>query len=237
MKKRKDRTETKHPSFGVMQISRVHGMTTLFRSSLTHQNFIELRICRASVMDGGAGHDPVMPEESLITVKMSETQFARAITSMNMGAGCPVTLSRVAGKRHPEPPQDDRKAFATKAHGDHVDHHRNALSELLGSLQANQIKRKRPTLKELDELVQALSVLAANFADNDTYYRERFQEDIEGIVDEARTELEVHAAATAVRMGVDPTVLPALPAPEAAPNPCGACQGPDCAGCEHRATA
>jgi hypothetical protein len=171
-----------------------------------------------------------MPEEQLVTVQMSETQFARAITSMNMGAGCPVTLSRVAGERQPPAPQDDRKAFATKAHGDHVDRHRDALSKLADHLRAKQIVRKRPTLKELDEWTQEMSVLAANFADNDAYYRERFQEDIEGIVDEARTELEVHAAATAVRLGVDPTVLPALPAP----NPCGDCQGPDCAGCEHQ---
>jgi hypothetical protein len=223
----KNWTTQQHPSFGVIQISRVHGMTTLFRSSLTHQNFIELRICRASVMDTGGGHDPVMPEASLITVKMSETQFARAITSMNMGAGAPVTLSRVAGVRIGEPPQDDRKAFATKAHDEHVERHQEALLKLADSMRANQINRKRPTLKELDELVRTLGILAANFGDTDTYYRERFQEDVEGIIDEARTELEVHAAATAAKLGVDPTTLPALTAPEA----CSHCQAPMCSGC------
>jgi hypothetical protein len=232
--KRKDRTETKHPSFGVIQISRVNGTTNLFRSSLTHQSYIELRICRASVMDVGGGHDPVMPEDQLITIKMSETQFARVITSMNMGAGCPVTLSRVSGERQPPAPQDDRKAFATKAHGNHVDRHRDQLSGLADRLREKQIVRKRPTLKELDEWTQEMSVLAANFASNDAYYRERFQEDIEGIVDEARTELEVHAAATAVRLGMDPTTVPALAAPEPEDDLCGPCQGPDCAGCEYQ---
>jgi hypothetical protein len=232
----KDWTTDTHPSFGVIQISRVSGSTTLFRSSLKHQQYIALRICRAEVLDTGGAHDPVHPGSELVEVTMSETQFARAITSMNMGAGSPVTISKVAGKRQGAPPMEDRKAYMSEVHDKHVADHEAMLTTLMDRLQAMRTAKKRPTLKELDSLLDHLRGGATNFHANGRWYREKFQEDVEGIIDEARTEIEVHAAATVARLGVDPTVLPvlaALAAPEPDPHPCGSCQGP-CGGCEHQ---
>jgi hypothetical protein len=129
---------------------------------------------------------------------------------------------------------EDRKAYMSEVHDKHIADHEAMLTTLTDRLQEMRAAKKRPTLRELDSLLDHLRGGATSFHANGRWYREKFQEDVEEIIDEARTEIEVHAATTAVRLGVDPAaVLPALAAPEPEPDPCGDCQGP-CGGCEYQ---
>jgi len=103
-----------HESFAVLQISRVSGRSeNLFGSSISHQHFIELRIAPAYIhrnlnRDWIGSHN--VP---YITIQMSNSQFAEAITSMNMGVGTPVTLrsmiTKEGYKQMQEPPQEDKR--------------------------------------------------------------------------------------------------------------------------------
>lgn len=47
----------KHPSYGVVNIGRVSGLRTLFRSQLQHHNWIELTISEAEVIRDLNAHD------------------------------------------------------------------------------------------------------------------------------------------------------------------------------------
>lgn len=85
-----------HPSYGIIRIARssVSGRgTALFGSSIMHNNVIRLTIT-PGVMERDANEDRFFPKERmkdrLIEVEMSYTQFAEAITSLNMGQGVPV---------------------------------------------------------------------------------------------------------------------------------------------------
>jgi len=93
----KERIE--HESFAVLQISRITGnIENLFGSSIQHQHFIELKIHPAYI-SRDLNQDWIYPMNlPYITIQMSNSQFAEAITSMNMGSGTPVTLKSLLGK-------------------------------------------------------------------------------------------------------------------------------------------
>jgi len=121
-----DNEITEHPSFALMQFVRVQGGDNiLFGSSIKHDNRIMLRINRSEHCRNFHKFS-YYPKEKYIEVEMSESQFAEAITSMNMGTGVPVTLRSLNGKKieqhefvntrikHQEDFAKDMKAMADK---------------------------------------------------------------------------------------------------------------------------
>lgn len=81
-----------HPSYGLLQISRVSGrQDSLFGSSLQHSNFITLRINKGSRYHDKFG-DNYFEDGNYMEVEMSNVQFAEAITSLNVGSGVPCTI-------------------------------------------------------------------------------------------------------------------------------------------------
>jgi hypothetical protein len=87
----KDSVVTKHPAFGMIQISRCSGRARLYDSPIDHLGYIAIRIMKAE-MHRDLNRSWHFPKEEIVEVCMSETQFAQAITSMNT-SGTPVTLS------------------------------------------------------------------------------------------------------------------------------------------------
>lgn len=70
----------------------------LFGSSIKHHDIITLRISPA-YMDRDLNYDRYYAENHpYIEINMSQSQFAQAITSLNMGAGVPVTLRQINGE-------------------------------------------------------------------------------------------------------------------------------------------
>ena len=206
----KDWTEDRHPSWGKINISRVSGQATLFRSSLQHNHFISLTISKARVVDSGGASDFLMSDEELIEVYMSETQFARMITSIGMGEGAPCTINRHGGESVEDCPEQDRKQFVIDAHDEHLADHDSKMRELLGRLQRMKTDKHRPTLKELGEIVHELSCYTGNFKTSHKYYREQFTEEVEEILDDARTEIEAHILHSAGKLGINREDLPRL---------------------------
>lgn len=103
-----------HESFAVLQINRVSGEGgNLFGSSIQHRHFIELNITSAYIhrnLNCDFIHSKGIPH---ITIRMSNSQFAEAITSMNMGSGTPVTIKSLIGKdgykTYEEPPLENKR--------------------------------------------------------------------------------------------------------------------------------
>ena len=114
----------KHESYGMLGFSRVTitPPAGLFGSSIKHGNLIVLRIHQAE-RRRDYQRDWISAGERLIEVQMSASQFADAITSMNIGDGVPITINYVKGdtwdkdKRQfrDSPPEVD---FKTKAQGE-----------------------------------------------------------------------------------------------------------------------
>jgi DNA gyrase/topoisomerase IV subunit A len=161
-------------------------------------------------VDTGLASDFLSDGEELIEVAMSETQFARMITSIGMGAGGACTIRRFEGAIVEEPPIEDRKSFVVKSYSQQLDEKKAEMSEMLGQLQRMRSDKKRPTLSELDDLISKLAAFVGNQDCSSKFYREQFVEEIESIVDEAKTEIEAHLLQSAGMLGIESSEAPKL---------------------------
>jgi len=86
-------TKTSHPSYGTLAFSRRTGGrgTPLFGSSIEHRDTIAMTLYHADITRG-LHYDSIYGDKKIVEVEMSYSQFAEAITSMNMGSGVPVTV-------------------------------------------------------------------------------------------------------------------------------------------------
>lgn len=184
-----------HPAYGTINISRGSGQVDLFDSDVSHQHFINLTINRAVRYDDGR-HQFIHSKEQLIEVRMSETQFARAITSMNMGSGAPCTLEWFNGERLPDVVLEDRRVAARAAFRETIKSEDEGLEEMIEKLKELRSNKKRPTLAEVDDLIQRLVWSRERLENNMEFNLECFEEHMEKVVDEAKAELEVHALNT-----------------------------------------
>ena len=104
----------KHESYGTLEISRSQrSPTSLFCSSIKHENVIQLRISAAEFHRNRHTHSDLMyalqaRKDCYVEVEMSYNQFAEAITSLNRGGGTPVTV-RYANGREMSPCPFERK--------------------------------------------------------------------------------------------------------------------------------
>lgn len=109
-----------HPSYGMIQISRssIGGDgTALFGSSIMPGNVIRLSISNG-FMEREDSTDRFFAKNSrkncIVEVEMSYTQFAEAITSLNIGDGVPVTITNIGGEFVPKCPYEDRQKVMRK---------------------------------------------------------------------------------------------------------------------------
>ena len=114
-RKRNRDGEKQHPSYGMIRFARssIGGSgTALFGSSIMHNNVIRLSISKGMMEREGnedwflAGTDI---NDMIVEVEMSYTQFAEAITSLNIGEGIPVTITKVNGTFVEPCPYSDRQ--------------------------------------------------------------------------------------------------------------------------------
>lgn len=97
-----------HPSFGLVQISRVTGKRPFFGASAvtTPEYFaIRIRYARRDLQDGVEWFFPARGERDIVEVALTPAQFVELVTSMNMGAGVPCTIDYLDGKRVSFPPR------------------------------------------------------------------------------------------------------------------------------------
>lgn len=203
-----------HPSYGVVKITRISGTAELFDSAFKHQCFIGLQISKAAKYTDGSHdfihEDHAVDQRQLIEVWMSEAQFARAITAMNMGSGSPCTIVRYNGQGIPLPEAEDlqkshKQMIREKLRGK-MDLARNIVQDLRDMRE----QKKRPTLAQMDEIVRSLDNVVGNFERNMEYYAGCFEEHMEKTVAAAKAEIEVHMLTSANRLGIDRDQVPQL---------------------------
>jgi hypothetical protein len=147
-----------------------------------------------------------MDREQLIEIEMSQSQFAEAITTLNVGCGVPVTLRRVAGKQIADPPQVDFKERA-----------KNELKEEMGTLakrieelskDAKEILERKGTpikAEERKKILDDLYALVTEVRSNIPFAHECFQEAVDETVVQAKA--EVDACLTTMREKLGQQIL------------------------------
>ena len=184
-------TKVSHPSYGTLLFTRRSGGSTpLFGSSIEHRDKIAMTLYHADVTRG-LHHDMIYGHNAIAEVEMSYSQFAEAITSMNMGTGVPVTI-RWTEKDGDIPPCD----FVSKRvqFTDEFKEKRKEATEDAQNLIKDviQLFDQKKTLTKTDkaEIIRKLQHLNMEIGCNMDFIADQFNEQIDKTVMEAKGEIE-----------------------------------------------
>lgn len=198
--------ETKHPSFGTVSIVRTssHPPQSLFDSKTQHSHYVSLRISDAIRVRNSDTHSTmVMPKETIISVDMSESQFAHMIASINMGAGTPCTISRRDGELIEDCPADTTsKEYGKEA----ITSCNNAIDRMDEAQEFidGLAKKKSPMNKaERKQLSEIFDSVRQQIKQNIPFVLESLQETMDVVVEGAKTEIETHFMKAAQATGMN----------------------------------
>ncbi len=191
-----------HPSYAVVEVSRVSGSQSLFMSPFDHQHSLRLRIRRAEKSRSLSNDHSFGGGQELIEIGMSEAQWARMLSSAGIGSGVPCTLMRLGGQLVPDcPSQPDVERF-------HEDIKRNALKaneKLKEALDAATalLADKAPTKEKRAHVQDLISTAYRANTDAIPFVAEQLRERMEHIVAEGKTEIEAFTQQTLIATGLE----------------------------------
>jgi hypothetical protein len=181
----------KHPSFGQIGFSRVQSNGQYFYGSeLKQDHYITMRVSNSEInrtLSADRYHAIRMP---LIELRMSSNQFAEMITSINRGDGIPCTIEVLNGQRVEDlPTQESRKEFIHRKFDDRM-------REFANTLKTKQARVKELSAKKIlskedqKELNWTVEWLTQEVASNIPFFTKCFQETMDVVVNEAKSEVE-----------------------------------------------
>lgn len=180
-----------HPAFGVVQVGRVSGYSTLFRSEFRHQHYITLTISGAE-LNRSLSNDDVYPGREVIKVAMSEAQFASMVSSHGIFCGTPCTIQHIRHETVPGLPDPVSKTdqFAAEATlrmsraGEHI----NDAAKLLAESGLSKAK--------IAAIQSCMNQAKMDIGVNLNFVADQFGEHMERTVEAARAEINAHALRT-----------------------------------------
>ena len=181
----------KHPSYGLLQFSRMSGgLTNLFGSSIQHKDTIRLCISECDVKRD-LSTDWYHDNGRIIEVEMSYSQFAEAITSMNMGNGVPVTIRWVRGEGRIEPcPFTDKKQQFEEEFKHKLDKANETANQLILNVEKLFEEKKNLTKNDKNEILSMLTKIYQSINGNSDFMYRMFNEQMDKTTTEAKGEIE-----------------------------------------------
>lgn len=181
----------KHESYGMLQFCRSSGgASPLFGTSVHHGDRIRMYL-RHGAVDRQLNNDFYFAEGEIACVEMSYSQFAEAITAMNVGSGVPVTIKYLNGKQMEDCPfVDKRKQFEDEFAGK-VDKINSDVNTLVSDVEALFSEKKSFTKKDREEILSKLSKLKQDVGVNTEFTYTQFNEQMNRTVAEAKGEIEL----------------------------------------------
>ena len=186
-----------HPSFGQISANRVSGGAVLYGSDFHHDGYVSITIKR-SELHRNLAHDWPMGREELITVNLSEAQWARFVSAMNIGDGPQCTIEHVQMERMPGLPNPvDRRAQFAGESDETAARVKLELAGLREDIAASGLsaKKAKPLLDRIHQAEMAAGV-------NQEYVAEQFERHMEKTVERARIEVDAHVQAAITHAGL-----------------------------------
>jgi len=187
-----DQKTHEHESFATIGISRITSNKgeNLFGSSIRHSHIIKLEISPAKLirnLNRDWFHSTRVP---YIEIEMSYSQFAEAITSLNMGDGMPVTLKALNGRRIEDCPQfDKRQEFEVEFEKEMLKIGKS-LRVLTEQAEALLSDKKPPTKSDKEAILNGIKMLRQEIESNVPFIQSSFNEQMDKTVMEAKGEVE-----------------------------------------------
>ncbi len=197
-----DEKREQHESYGLIGLYRTSGDPgPLFGSSISHQNYVTLRIRRAEKIDRVGGHR-TYGRQDLIEVMLSNTQFADLITSFGQGDGVPCTLHRVGGQRMARCPDYDQRA---KFEADFKASARKATGNMGSLIEGVRTVFAKPNVTKADraEVMGLLARIQSELDDAQPFIQSQLNEAMDKTVTEAKGEVEAFVQNKIVSLGIE----------------------------------
>lgn len=180
----------KHPAFGQIIFNRTNGSANFYGSELEQHNYITMEIHSSEIQRELTQDRYYAYGIPLIKIRLSSGQFAEMITNMNCGSGVPCTIERLDGKKVEElPKQESRKEFVHRKFEDRMKMFADKIRE-----QQNQakelVKKKTLSKDDMHQLQMHLNWLTQEVEGNIPFFAKCFQETMDEVVFEAKTEIE-----------------------------------------------
>lgn len=180
--------------YGMIQVHRTNSTGShLVGSNIEHQQYITLKISKA-IYERNLKNDWWFDRDNIVEVSMTLSQWAEFISSPNT-SGVPCTLDRIQGKclwEEEEVPFVDQVKLHQSEYKRHWAESIKEIKELVWNLsQSFENKESRKTQREL---IHQLEILVNNFLPNERFAINEFDEHIEKIVNQAKTELSNYLA-------------------------------------------
>ena len=195
-------------SAGMIQISRISGQTVLFGSPFVHQGYVALRIHKAaSYRNLSETTHRIGNRNPYIEVYLSYSQFAEAITTMNMGEGVPCTIHSLMGERLEQPwLENDRMEFDNEINSVVIDCIEN-INDLITA-----IDEERMSVKAKARLIGIARNSISRLNSSLPFIADMYLEYLDKLEQRAKTEIAAYADMTAYQYGLDAiSNLPQLP--------------------------
>lgn len=142
-------------------------------------------------------------DKEIVEVSMSNTQFAEAITSLNMGSGVPVTLSYIDGKQiQPCPEENKREEFQKEFKNRCIEMD----SKVEGMIEAASMllsKGGAVSMADRRSLVSQLQGLRQEIRSNLPFVQKSFDEQMDKTIMEGKGEIEAFFTGEITRLGVE----------------------------------
>jgi len=199
------RKEVRHPSFGVINISRgvCSEKMNLFGSSIQQRTFLRIDISKAVLMRD-LSRDWIMSDHGvpIISVYLSPSQFADAITSLNQGEGTPCTISFMDGHEVKEAQLESKRVQFDTEFEDKMKEVTSATNQFYTKI--SEILAK-PSIGKHDkeEIMNQLDHLKMQIESNVPFIKRQFSEQMDETVVEAKNEVTAFLEDKIKKLGLE----------------------------------
>lgn len=146
----------KHPSYGVIQLTRVDGRQGCFMGQIQGPGYVSLTIDQAEYISEGRA----LGINRLVQIRLTYSQYLELISSFNIGSGTPCTISYLQGPVEeyvPEPSPYDDIASSLQEEFNAIKLDSSDITDYLDSLKAKG-RASKSDINEIERLVKVLLV-------------------------------------------------------------------------------
>lgn len=181
----------KHPSYGMLSFSRrTGGKSSLFGSSIQHSEFIAMTLKHGECCRELSG-DHYMGRGVIAEVEMSYSQFAEAISAMNIGDGVPVTVRFTEKDGHVEerPFIGKREQFENEF-AEHLEEIKTDVASAKAEIEELFESKKSIGKADKEMIMEKLNHIQNQVGINTEFMYKQFNRQIDKTVMEAKGEVE-----------------------------------------------
>ena len=183
----------KHPSYGMMSISRYCGGDDNFFGNdlpMAGSGGIEIVLKEATLERNANGlHcDSFNPGKLKFRVKMSHLQFAELITNMNTN-GVPVTITNIGTERLDDPPILNKREVFDEEAEEVVSKTKQMANDIIAKVQNLFESKKSLTKKDKEEILSELKQLRMATFDHLPFMQKMFNEQMNKSVVSAKANI------------------------------------------------